>query len=216
MEQSASERGRVQSSLEQRRHGNAVQDESLFQASQSVVALRSSGIVIFWSATASGFIISLAESGKALLLRERVDIRPDDEGDEVEERHPGVLGQELLRKGEAQRRCDPADLCDGPKARFPGGMDLVDGLGAGDDGHRDQIHCVLDRRNLVPAPLAYIFQPGLQFERTIKLLARIWRIFAFRLVRPEKSLCRMLIKTCPRGALIKAPYAAIFGTRDVK
>ena len=53
-------------------------------------------------------------------------------------------------------------------------------------------------------------------RHTTKLLATIWRILAFRLVRPANSFWRMLIRTCPSGALMKAPYAAIFGTREVK
>ena len=53
-------------------------------------------------------------------------------------------------------------------------------------------------------------------ELTIKLLKIICKIFAFRLVRPANSFCSILIRTWPKGALMKAPYAAIFGTRAVK
>jgi len=40
--------------------------------------------------------------------------------------------------------------------------------------------------------------------------------FAFRLLRPWKTFCRMLMRKWPRGALMTAPYRAILGTREVK
>ena len=43
-----------------------------------------------------------AQSGEALLLGNVVDIGTDEEGHEVEEGHPGGLGQELLGKGQAE------------------------------------------------------------------------------------------------------------------
>lgn len=33
----------------------------------------------------------------------RIDVRPNDEADEVEERHPQLVGQEGLREGERER-----------------------------------------------------------------------------------------------------------------
>ena len=104
-------------------------------------------MVIFRSATPS-LIISLAEGREALLLCESVHIGSDDEGDDVEERNPGMLGKELLREGEAERGSDPADLHDGHETCFPGRMDLMDCLRAGDDGHRVEVHTVLDGGNL--------------------------------------------------------------------
>lgn len=65
----------------------------------------------------------------------RIDIGSDDEPNDVEERHPGVLGQEFLRKRKGQRRHDPADLHDGEEAGLDGGLDLVEGACTGDDGH---------------------------------------------------------------------------------
>jgi len=40
---------------------------------------------------------------EALLLGNAVNVGADDEGDEVEEGDPGVLGQELLGEGQADR-----------------------------------------------------------------------------------------------------------------
>ena len=51
---------------------------------------------------------------------------------------------------------------------------------------------------------------------TIRLLARIWRIFAFKLVLPRKIHCSVEMRTWPSGALTKAPYSAILGTREVR
>lgn len=41
--------------------------------------------------------------------------------------------------------------------------------------------------------------------RTIKLLTKICKILAFKLVLPENSFCKRLISTWPSGALMKAP-----------
>ena len=51
------------------------------------------------------------------------------------------------------------------------------------------------------------FGDTLRYQKvhTIKLLTRIWRILALRLVLPAKTFCKRLIKTCPSGALMKAP-----------
>lgn len=51
---------------------------------------------------------------------------------------------------------------------------------------------------------------------TTKLLTRICKILALRLVLPRNSHCSIVIMTWPSGALMKAPYRAILGTRDVK
>ena len=40
-------------------------------------------------------------------------------------------------------------------------------------------------------------------------------IFAVKLVLPENILCNILIKKWPNGALMKAPYTAILGTREL-
>ena len=90
----------------------------------------------------------LSKSFEALLLGVGVDVGSDEETNDVEERHPGVLGQELLRKGQCQRRGHPADLHDGEEAGADGRADLVQSPCSGDDGHRRQIHGVLDRGDL--------------------------------------------------------------------
>lgn len=41
--------------------------------------------------------------------------------------------------------------------------------------------------------------------RTIKLLTKICKILAFKLVLPANSFCKRLISTWPSGALMKAP-----------
>jgi hypothetical protein len=48
------------------------------------------------------------------------------------------------------------------------------------------------------------------------LLTTICRILALRLVRPRKTFCSSQMKKWPMGALTRAPYAAILGTREVK
>lgn len=65
----------------------------------------------------------------------RIDVRPDDEADEVEEGHPRLMRQESLREGEGQRGRDPGDFHDRHEAGADGGADLVEGTGARDDGH---------------------------------------------------------------------------------
>ena len=77
-----------------------------------------------------------------------VDIGPNHKAHDVEERHPGVLGKELLRKGKGQRRSDPANLHDGHEASAHGSADLVDGARTGDDTHGGEVDDVLDGRDL--------------------------------------------------------------------
>lgn len=45
----------------------------------------------------------LSQSLQALLLGVSVDVGSDEESDNVEERHPSVLGKELLGESERQR-----------------------------------------------------------------------------------------------------------------
>lgn len=77
-----------------------------------------------------------------------VDVGSDEESDNVEERHPGVFGKELLGESERQRRRDPADLHHGHEAGLNGCADLVQGARAGDDSHRHEVHCILNGRDL--------------------------------------------------------------------
>jgi hypothetical protein len=111
-----------------------------------VVPLRRSWVII--TAPSALFVVSLSQSCEALLLRYRVDVRSDGEGHDVKERDPGVLGEELLGKGQSERGNDPANLHDRHEAGLPCRMDLVECSRARDDSHRHQIHTVLDRSNL--------------------------------------------------------------------
>lgn len=77
-----------------------------------------------------------------------VDIGSNEETDDVEEGHPGVLGEELLGKGQGQRGGDPADLHDGQEAGLDGGANLVEGARASNDRHRGQVDGVLDGGDL--------------------------------------------------------------------
>ena len=77
-----------------------------------------------------------------------VDIGSNHKAHDVEERHPGVFGEELLRKGKGQRRSHPANLHDGHEASAHGSADLVDGARTGDDTHGGEVDDVLDGRDL--------------------------------------------------------------------
>lgn len=110
----------------------------------AVVVIRLAG-----GASAVAAVVLLAKRGQSLLLGMGVDVGTDDEADEVEEDHPGVLGEELLREGEGDRRSDPADLHDRHEAGADGGAHLVEGLGTGNDGHGNQVDGVLDRGDLI-------------------------------------------------------------------
>ena len=90
----------------------------------------------------------LAEGLKALLLGVRVDVGSDNEPDNVEEGHPGVLGKELLGKGQRDGRGDPADLHDGHETGPHGCADLVEGARARDHRHTAQVHGILNGRDL--------------------------------------------------------------------
>lgn len=142
-----------------------------FSASQLVLALWCSRIVVR-SSTPAGVVISLAKCGKTLLLCDGIDIGTDEKGNDVEKGDPGVLGKELLCEGEREWGSDPADLHDGHETCLPGCMDLMDRLRAGDNGHRDQVHTVLDGGNL-GSRVSTDHGPRQRCERTIKLLTRI-------------------------------------------
>lgn len=90
----------------------------------------------------------LAQGSETLLLGDGVDVGADDEGHQVEEGHPELVGEELLSEGQAQRGSDPADLHDLPESNLDGRADLVVRLGTGDEGHRGEVDGVLDGRNL--------------------------------------------------------------------
>lgn len=90
----------------------------------------------------------LSESGKSLLLGVGIDVGADDKGNDVEERHPGLLRQELLGESQGDGGGGPGDLHDGHETGADGGADLVEGAGACNDGHAGQVDCVLNGGDL--------------------------------------------------------------------
>lgn len=105
-------------------------------------------VVALLVVAATSLVIALPEGFQTLLLGVGVDVGSNEKRDDVEERHPGVLGQEFLGKGQSQWGCDPADFHDGHETGLDGGADLVEGARTGDDGHRGQVDCVLDGGDL--------------------------------------------------------------------
>ena len=83
-----------------------------------------------------------------LLLGVRVDISANDKRHNVKERNPSLLWEELLRKRKADWRSDPADLHYWPESGTNGRPDLMEGACTSNDGHENQIHRVLDWRDL--------------------------------------------------------------------
>lgn len=104
--------------------------------------------------------MSLSQSREALLLGYGVDVGSDSERNNVKERDPGVFGKELLRKGKSERGDNPADLHDRHESGLPGRVDLVECPRSGDDGHREQVHAVLNRSNLSQKVLAWEHKEG--------------------------------------------------------
>jgi hypothetical protein len=74
----------------------------------------------------------------------RVDIGPNDKSDDVEERYPYVLWEELLRECQRNRGDDPADLHHRHEASLDCRAYLVESARAGNDGHGNEVDCVLD------------------------------------------------------------------------
>lgn len=96
------------------------------------------------SAVASTVIVLPPESLQPLFLGVSVDVGSNDETDDVEERHPGLLGQESLRKRQGDGRGDPRDLHDGHEAGAHGGADLVERTRSSNDGHAEEVYGVLN------------------------------------------------------------------------
>ena len=99
-----------------------------------------SGLVsIIWSlaraATSSIAIMPLPQRCEPLLLGMSVDVRSNHKGNNIEERHPGLFGKKLLRKGKCDGGGDPADPHHGPETSTDGGAYLMPGTGASDEGH---------------------------------------------------------------------------------
>ena len=93
-------------------------------------------------------VVLLSQSGQALLLRVCVDVGTDNESDDVEEGHPGLLGKELLGESQGQRRSAPADFHDGEQTSTNGSADLVESASTCDDSHSGEVDSVLDGGNL--------------------------------------------------------------------
>lgn len=94
-------------------------------------------------------VVLLAQSCETLLLGEGVDVGTNDEGDQVEERNPELVREELLSKGQADGGSEPGDAHDSPEADLDGGANLVECSSAGNESHGDQVDAVLDRCNLM-------------------------------------------------------------------
>lgn len=117
-----------------------------------VVALKEDNRISQWvlpSGYGIGGVAYLAQSFETLLLGVGVDVGSDEETNDVEEGHPGVLREELLGKGQSQRGGDPADLHDGHEAGADGGADLVEGARTSNDRHGAQVDGVLDGGDLL-------------------------------------------------------------------
>jgi hypothetical protein len=85
-----------------------------------------------------------SQSRESLLLGMRVDIGTNHERNQVEEWNPSLLWQESLSESQTDWGGNPADAHDGPETGSDGGSDLVEGSGAGNDCHGDEIDRVLD------------------------------------------------------------------------
>ena len=97
-------------------------------------------------APAAAVAVVLSPQGREpLLLGVCVDVCTDNEPDNVEEGHPGGLGQELLGESQRDGRNNPADFHDGHETGLDGRADLVECAGAGDQSHGGQVDTVLDR-----------------------------------------------------------------------
>lgn len=157
------------------------------------------------SAVASAVIVLPPESLQPLFLGVGVDVGSNDETDDVEERHPGLLGQESLRERQSDRRSDPRDLHDRHETGAHSGADLVERTRSSDDGHAEEVYSVLNGRYLrgLVSRCSARLHIGAQLTRRFE--TTIWRSLDFRLVLPAKVFCRREIITWPRGALISAP-----------
>lgn len=90
----------------------------------------------------------LPQSLETLLLGLGVDVGADEETDNVEERNPGLLGEELLRECERDGGGNPGHLHDWHESSLPCRVDSADVARTVDDGHGGKVDTVLDWRNL--------------------------------------------------------------------
>ena len=81
---------------------------------------------------------------QTLLLSVSVHVEPNDEPHNVEERNPGVLGEELLSKRQRKGRANPADPHDWHETSPDGCADLVVSARTSNHRHRRQINCILN------------------------------------------------------------------------
>ena len=65
----------------------------------------------------------------------RIDIGADDEGNDVEERNPSLLRQELLRKCQGQWGSNPGNFHNWHETSSNSRADLVESLGTSNDCH---------------------------------------------------------------------------------
>ena len=89
----------------------------------------------------------LPQCFEPLLLGMRIYVSANDERQNIEERNPSLLRQELLRKRQRQRARNPADAHDGPETRADRSTDLMPSTRASDEGHAGKVDGVLDRRD---------------------------------------------------------------------
>ena len=75
------------------------------------------------------------QSLQSFLLCLRVDPCPNNEGDDVEEWYPRMLGQELLSERQSQWGGNPADFHDGHESSSDSSSNLMEGPGAGNHSH---------------------------------------------------------------------------------
>ena len=112
--------------------------------------LADSGIIV-WSHASASLVaeVLLSKSCQTLLLGDRIDVGTDDEGHDVEEGNPELIGEEFLGKSQADRGGDPGDAHDLPEADLDGCTDLMISSGTSDQGHGDEVDAVLDGSNLL-------------------------------------------------------------------
>jgi len=91
----------------------------------------------------------LPQSCKPLLLSVSVDVRANDEGDDVEERYPSLFREEFLGEGEGKRRRDPTDFHNRQEAGSNSRANLMPGSSTSDHSHRSKIDGVLNWSNLI-------------------------------------------------------------------
>ena len=88
------------------------------------------------------------QCSQPLLLGMRVDVCPNHERHDIEERDPCILREKFLGKRQCQGRGDPTDFHDWHEPSSDSGAHLMECPGASDDCHRDEVDGILNGRNL--------------------------------------------------------------------